>query len=302
MAIFLRVLANNILPAFLVIGIGFALDRALKPHIQSVSRLALYALTPALIFTSLVNSELQGSEMTLVVASSATVILGMTVVSLLTAGLLRLDQATASAFTLSTTLTNAGNFGLSIILFAYGEAGLQMAVIYFVTSAILSNTVGAFVASRSQGTWRESLRGVLRLPVLYAALLAVVVRLAGYSPPEPLMRPLVTVGQAAVPVMLILLGMQLSRTRLRNDIGLVAFATVYKLVGMTLWAVAVSAAFGLTGLTRQVVIVESSTPTAVTAALLATEFRSRPELVASTVFVSTLVSAVSVAVVMTLVG
>ena len=302
LTLFLRVLVNNVLPAFIVIAIGFALDRGLKPDLQSISRLALYALSPALIFTSVVNSQLQGGEITAVMAFAAAVILGMTAVSLITARLARLDQAASSAFALSTTLCNSGNFGLSVVLFAYGQQGLEIAIIYFVTSAVLANSVGAYIASRSQGSWSQSLRGILRLPVLYAAALAVAMRLLHYVPPEVIMRPLTPLGQAAVPVMLILLGMQLSHTRLRNDKGLVVFASAYKLAVMALLAAALASLFGLSGLARRVCIVESATPTAVTAALLATEFRTRAELVASTIFVSTLGAAITLTAVITLLG
>ena len=300
LALFLHVLTNNIAPAFLIIAVGFALDRAIKPHLQSISRLALYALTPSFVFYSLVTSELQGDLITRMVAFATSVILGMTVISLLTARLLKLEQATASAFVLATTLTNAGNFGLSLTLFSIGNEGLQLAIIYFVTSAVLSNTVGAFIASRSSGTWRQSVRGVLRLPVVYAAVAAVAMRLLHYTPPETLLRPIGTIGQAAVPVMLILLGMQLSRTQLRDDKRLVVFATAYKLVAMCLLAVALAAMFNLEGLPRHVGIVESSTPTAVTAVLLSTEFGARPDLVASTVFLSTLAAALSLTVILAL--
>jgi len=302
LTLFLRVLVNNILPAFLIMGIGFALDRTLKPDLQSISRLALYALSPCLIFSSLVTSELQGGQMSAIVLHAATTILLMAVIALLTARLLRLDQATTSAFTLSTSQVNSGNLGLSVILFAYGEKGLQQALIYFVTSAVLANTFHAFIASRSHGSWRDALRNVARLPLIYAATLAVAIRLAGYCPPDIVMRPVSTVGQAAVPVMLILLGMQLSRTQLDNDRGLIVVASTYKLVLMTLVAVAVASIYGLTGLTRKVGIVESSTPTAVTASVLSLEFQARPEIVASTILVSTLASALTLTVIIALLG
>ncbi|MHB0877322.1 MAG: AEC family transporter [Anaerolineae bacterium] len=296
--IFFRVLVTNIAPTFLIVAVGFALDRALQPHVQSISRMALYALTPAFIFSSLVQSELQNAQITGMVAYATAVILTMTAVSLLTARLLRLDTATGSAFVLATALTNAGNFGLSLVLFAYGESALQLAVVYFVTSSVLSNTVGAFIAARCRGNWRQSLLGVLRLPSVYAAIAAVVLRLAAVTPPDLLMRPVDTLGQAAVPVMLVLLGMQLSRGRLQNDKGLVAFASTYKLVVMALLAVAMASIFHLDGPARRVGIVESATPAAVTGVLLATEFGARPDIVASTVFVSTLGAALSLTIIM----
>ncbi|NPV09675.1 MAG: AEC family transporter [Anaerolineae bacterium] len=293
----LRVLINNIVPAFIVIGVGFTLDRTLKPHIPTISRLALYALSPALVFTLLVNSELESSQLTLIAGYAAAVHLAMIAVTALTAQALRLDQATAPAFTLAGTMVNSGNFGLSVILFAYGEEGLRLAVIYFVTTAVLANTVGAFIASRSSGSWTQSVRGVLRLPLIYATLLAVAFRLVGYVPPQVVMRPLETIGQAAVPVLLLMLGMQLSRSRVQEDLRLSSLAAVYKLVLMALVAFGLAEVMGLTGLVRQVCIVESSTPTAVTAVLLATEFRARPQVVASTVFLSTLGAAVTLTVV-----
>jgi len=102
--------------------------------------------------------------------------------------------------------------------------------------------------------------------------------------------------------MLILLGMQLSRTRLENDKRLVALATVYRLVIGVGIAVALANLFALSGLVRRVSVVESSTPTAVTAALLATEFRSRQEIVASTIFLSTLGAAVTLTLVIAFLG
>lgn len=299
---FIHVLLTNILPTFLIVAVGFVLDRALHPHVQSISRLALYSLTPAFVFSSLVQSRLQDAQIGGMVAYATVVILTMTVLSQLTTRLLRLAPPTASAFVLATALTNAGNFGLSLVLFTYGTQALQLAVVYFVTSAVLSNTVGAFVASRSSGNWRQALLGVLRLPTVYAAVAAVVVRLAAYTPPQAIMQPVATVGSAAVPVMLILLGMQLSRGGLGRDKRLVALATAYKLVVMAVLAVGVAAAFRLDGAARQVGIVESATPAAVTGVLLATEFGARADVVASTVFLSTLGSALSLTVIIGFLG
>jgi len=194
LTLLLRVLTNNILPAFVVIAIGFTLERALRPDLQSISRLALYALSPALVFSSLVTSQLQGGMIATLASYAVAVTFAMVVISFATARLLRLDQATTSAFVLSTALVNSGNFGFSVVSFAYGEAGLQLAIIYFVTSAVMANTIGAFIASRSHGSWRDSLRGVLRLPLIYASAFAILFRLLDYVPPSVIMRPITTIG------------------------------------------------------------------------------------------------------------
>jgi predicted permease len=302
LAILLRVLTQNIFPAFVVIGVGFALDRAFRPHVQSISRVALYALSPALVFHSLVSSQLEGELIGRIAGFTLVVSAAMLFIGLATSRAAGWEQPKASAFTLSAMLTNSGNFGFSVILFAYGEAGLQIAVIFFVTSAIWANTVGAFIAARSQGAWRHSAAGVLRLPVLYASLLALLLRFLGYTPPQELMRPIGTMGQAAVPVMLLVLGMQLSRSQLRNERGAVLLAAFCRLVVSALVALALAGPFGLEGLARRVCIVEAATPAAVTGAILAAEFGARPDLVASTISISTLACALTLTVLIAYLG
>jgi predicted permease len=288
-----QVFLNVVLPIFILMGFGFLLDRRSAIDIKSVSRLTFYVLSPCLIFSSLVNSTLSGADSTRIFVY---VIVSTTLVGVVGWVLMRglhLDQVTRSAFFLSTLLVNSGNFGMSLNLFAFGQPGLERAALFFVVSALISNTVGVFLAARGRAGWKGALLSVLQAPLVYAAVAAFVVNATHIALPTALQKVFTTAGNGAVPVMLLILGMQLSRTSLKEDVPLIGLATVLRLVGAAGIAWGLAAVMGLEGVTRQVCIVQAATPTAVTSLILAVEYNAKPKLVTGVIFLSTLASMIT---------
>jgi predicted permease len=214
--------------------------------------------------------------------------------------LFRLDRKLASAFMLSVVLVNAGNYGLPLNDFAFGQAGMQRAIVFFVVSAMISNTLGVYLASRGAASVRRSLLNVLTVPLPYATVLGFLVNIKGLTLPLPLDRAVTILGQAAVPGMLIVLGLQLSRTAVRGRVGPILLATVTRLGVAPLIALALATLLGLSGLTRQVSIIQASMPTAAMAGVLATEFGSDAEFTSAVILVSTLVSIVTLSILLSL--
>ena len=91
--------------------------------------------------------------------------------------------------------------------------------------------------------------------------------------------------------MLVLLGMQLARTRALVQPGFLTLSAGLRLVVGPLLAWGLTTLLGFKGLPRAVVILQTSTPSAVLPLLYAVRFGTRPDLVASAIFVSTLLSA-----------
>ncbi|MHB1296598.1 MAG: AEC family transporter [Anaerolineae bacterium] len=293
---FAHILVNNILPAFLVMGAGWFLDRKSHIEIKSISRLAIYVLTPCLIFSSVSQSSVNPAEFGLMIAFALVTTVVMCLVAMGVGWALRWQQRQVDALVLSVGFVNAGNFGLSIILFSFGEVGLELGTVFFVASNFTCNTLAAFFAARSNGGGRKALGQVLRLPGLYAFLLALGVRLLELPMPDLILKPTSLIGGGSVPIMLMLLGIQLSRTRVVGRGRDVAVAVVLRLVGGAALAIGLAPVMGLTGLAGAVAITEAATPTAVSSALMAIEFDADAEYVTSAIFYSTLVSGVTLAV------
>jgi predicted permease len=280
------------LPIFLAAGAGYALGRRFQLDLRSLSRVAFYVFSPCLVFDSLTHSDLTGS----VLAQIAVVSLG---VSLVVAGLaflvgsaLRLDRHTLATLVVAATFGNAGNFGLAVSKFAFGDAALSRAVIYFVFNSLAVYTLGVAVAASGKLSWREVLRHGLVLPTTLAVVVAALMRLAGLAAPQPLDRAVGLLSQATIPLMLILLGLQLAAIHEfpRARLGLMGLAAFSQLVVAPLLTLALASALQLNGVTLQAVVIESAMPTAVITTILAVEYQLDMTLVSGTVVLSTLLS------------
>jgi predicted permease len=211
------------------------------------------------------------------------------------------DRRLESAFMLPVVLVNAGNFGIPLNTFAFGEAGEERALVFFVGAVFMSNTLGVFLASRGSVSTRRALLNVFLVPLPYAAVLGLMLNMGQVSMPGPLDRSIDFVGNAANPAMLTVLGIQLARASVRAHLRPVLMVAGMRLMIGPAIGFGLVILFGLSGLSRQVVIVQSGMPSAVLSGVLATEFGADAEFVTTAILVSTLLSMVTLSVLLSIV-
>lgn len=257
--------------------------------------MAFFVFSPCLVFDSLTHSDLSST----IFAQIAFVSLGVTIlvaaVAYLTGRTLRLDRHTLATLVVAATFGNAGNFGLAVSKFAFGDAALSQAVVYYVFNSLAVYTLGVAVAASGKRAWRDVIRHGLVLPTTLAVLIAALMRLIGLSTPPPLERAVGLLSQAAIPVMLMLLGLQLAGIKEfpRAQLGLMVLAALSQLVLAPLLTLGLALALQLNGVTLQAVVAESAMPTAVITTILAVEYDLDVTLVSGTVVLSTLLSPVT---------
>lgn len=303
MSTFLTALSTIVLPILLVAGIGFALCRSgLITDSRPLARAALYFFVPALVLNGIAESKLSSGDFFSLLLFSVAVACALGVLSYLVARMLNLDRLLTSAFLLSAIFMNAGNIGLPFNQFAFGQPGLARASVYFVGSSILAQTAAIFIASRGRTGWRDSLIAVFKMPLVYAAVIGLIMNRMEWELPVPLARALDISAGAAVPVMLVMLGLELGRLRFDGQFLPVVLATALKLLAAPIVALLIAELMQLRDLTRAVAVLEASMPTAVNASLIAVEFDSRPDFVTSVVFTSTVASMVTLVLLLLLLG
>jgi len=286
----LAIFVQNILPIFIVAGIGLLIVRYLGADVQTLSRVTLYVLTPCLLFDVLVTSNVSADEFGRLTLLALGTILGIGLIAWLVTRALRLDRVMTSAFMVVVMFANGGNYGLPLTLFVFGQEALARATIYFVVSIVLTYTIGIFLASSGRRSMGEALLIVLRIPSIYASAAAIVVILTGVETPSFLMRPIKLLGDAAIPVMILVLGMQLERAVKPASLRLVGLAVGLRLVVSALLGLLLAQFIGLSGTARQAGVLQSAMPVAVVTTILAVEFEVEPAFVTSVVFLSTILS------------
>jgi hypothetical protein len=293
MQLIASIFASDILPIFILAGVGFVLARRFRADVRTLSTVAFNALSPCLVFYQLVTAKISGAQSIRVAAFCVLLTLAIGIAARLTSLPLRLDRMTLSSFLLVAMFSNSGNYALPVVLFAFGQEALAFASVYFVTSAILIYTAGILVAASGHGSVRLAMTRLFKVPALYAVTAAVIVLGTHTTVPAVVMRPVGLLSDAAIPVMLLVLGMQLERAVLPKHPVAVGAAVVLSLVVAPLIAFGLAALLGLTGAARQAAIIEASMPAAVITTVLALEFDLDAGFSTSVVFFTTLLSPVT---------
>lgn len=293
---------NNLLPIFLIVGASFLFGRYTGISPRPLSQVVFHLFSPCLLFTLLTKNHLSGGEISRVMlfAVVCTLLIG-TLTFLFGAGF-RLERRMLAGVMLSSMFMNAGNYGLPVVLFAFGETALSYASLYFVTSAILAYTLGSVIASLGTVNILQALVNLLKVPSVYALALALIFLATGWTVPTSLARTFELLGDASIPSMLVLLGLQLQTAVWSNNSLPMTLAGSMRLLVSPLLAFFLIPLFGLTGPARQALILEAAMPTAVLTTVLATEFNAEPSFVSATVLMTTLLTPLTLTLLLAMLG
>jgi predicted permease len=231
-----------------------------------------------------------GAQFGRMAAMAVLVTVTMGLVARIVAVPLRMTRPELSAFLLVVMFSNSGNYGLPVVLFAFGSDALVQATAYFVTGSMMTYTLGVFLAASGQRSVRSALLGIARAPVVYGVLVAGVVIATAIPMPPAVMRPIGMLSDASLPMMILVLGMQLERASMPDRPALVAAAVALSLIVAPFVALGLASLVGVGASGRQAGVVLASMPVAVVTTILALEFDAAPAFVTSAVFVSTFLS------------
>lgn len=275
-------IAAVIAPIFICAGIGFAWGRMNAPfNSEMVTNLALNLGVPCLIFSTLTKLEVPPDAFAAVAGAYVAVVAANFAIGFV---VLRLAGLEWNAFLPPLVFANNGNMGLPLCLFAFGDPGLAFAISVFVISSVGTFTIGL---STFAGSFAP--RVLLKNPLLYVVALALVFMIGSFKPPAWLANTTAIVGGLGIPLMLVSLGVAMSRIKVASLKRSLALSLLRLGMGLTL-GIVVAWAFGLTGVARGVIILQAAMPTAVNNYLFAQRYDRRPGEVAGMVVISTAIS------------
>jgi len=285
-----QLFANNLLPILLISGSGFLIGKFFHIDPRSLGRIIFYVLYPVMVLDILTRSQLTVFDILRTSGFAIGTILISGFLTLLGGYFLKLDRPVLMAVLLTSVFANSGNYGLPLISFAFGQDALAYGSIYYITFALLVNTLGILIASMGRLKFKDAVLGMLKLPTIYAIIIALIIIRTGWIMPDPIERTINLLSNGAIPCMLILLGLELERAQWHKNTKAITFSVVMRLVIGPIIGFGVSILFGLKGPSRQAGITDSALPTAVITTILATEYDLEPSLVTAIVFITTILS------------
>jgi len=275
-------IATIVAPVLLIALIGFVWARSgAKFDTGMITSLVMMLGTPCLVVDTFIRVKPTPAAFAEIVAAGVSLFVGYALLGFV---VLKLARMPVRDYLGALMFPNMGNMGLPLSLFAFGEQGLTIAIVLFAISAIGNFTIGTSIAAGSMNP-----AVIARMPIIYAVGVALLITVTDLQVPQFLQNTLRLLAGLTVPLMLVALGVSLSRLKARS-LPRAFFLALVRMLGGFAIGLLICWIFKLEDPTRGVVLLQSTMPAAVFNYLFAERYGRDAPGVAGVVLLSTVMS------------
>ncbi len=269
---------------------GYIAKRSFKEQIddKTITLLNVYFLQVFLTFWGLL---LHPVDITLLYAPSIYlfIVIIALVVSALFAKKLFENKKEYSIAMVAALIGNTGNLGIPLNIAIFGEASIPYTTVVNLMNVFVVYTIGVYFYSRGTFSAKESLKNILKLPILWAAFIAISLSVYGYHPSETVMNMLMMGAYASMTMQLFLFGIYLYGTKIREiNKTLITWVTAFKFLLLPLLAFVVLSFVELDSMIKGIIFIELLMPLAVANVNLSSLYDCEPKIVTALVMISSL--------------
>ncbi|MBU3573250.1 AEC family transporter [Priestia aryabhattai] len=282
-----------LLPIFGVFALGFIGQKKIGFDTKTISTMALYLMSPVLVFKTFYTTKFTIDYLYLTLYTFALCFALITVVYII-AYFQRYSTSETCGMILASSFMNNGNYGTPVVLLLFGVTGLDSAIILMVIQQLVMCTVGVYYAAKGspQGNGiKSAVDAVRRIPIVYGGLLGAIFQFLHIPLSNSVKEAVDLVAGAAIPTIMIVLGMQLAKISIRNLAkAKVSWSLAVKLVISPFIAYILTLLLPVDEMVKQIMIIMAAMPTAANTTMYALQFNTEPEFVSSATLISTSLS------------
>ena len=300
----LTIFKDIILPIFIVMAIGFILQKKFTMDISTLSKLNIYFVVPAFIFVKLYSTQFSASLFGHVLLFFILLVIILYAISTLFTKILGLDRGKKTTFSNSTMFFNSGNYGVPVneLVFKGDPFAMSIQVIVLTLQNIFTFSYGIFALQSVNTSKWKAMIGYFKMPVLYAMGAGLICNALNIPIPSVILVPANMIANAMIGLALLTLGAQVARIQFKAALSAVYSSLTIRLIISPIIALFIIWLFRVDGITAQALLIASAMPTSVNSAVIAEEYKNYPEFAAQVVLFSTIISAFTVSFVIYLAG
>ncbi|WP_336284272.1 AEC family transporter [Natronobacillus azotifigens] len=290
------ILTDIILPIFVLIAIGYTMQKKFRMDLTTLARLNIYFIVPGFMFVTLYTTEFSGMLFARVVFFFIVFVFILYFISLFIARFLKMDKDKRTIFSNSVMFFNSGNYGVPVneLVFHGDPYAMSIQVIVMAFQNIFLFSYGVFSLRSAKSGRMVAALSYFRMPVLYALLGGVILNAFQVPLPEFIWVPANYIRDSMISIALLTLGAQVAQIKIISGLSSIYYSLLIRLIGGPLVALGMIYVLGLDGITAKALFVASSMPTSVNSAVIAQEYSDYPHYAAQIVLFSTLTSAITV--------
>lgn len=287
---------NVLIPVFAIFILGYIGEKKIGFDPKSISAMSLYIMTPVLVFKTF-YTNIVNIDYLYITVFALTLCIALILIIYLISYIRGYSIKEKCGLILGSVFMNNGNYGTPVALLLFGAAGFDYAVILMVIQTIVMATVGIYFAARGSdigGGFKDTLGVVMRMPIVYGALAGWLFQVTGITIGSSFMTTIDLVGNAAIPTIMLVLGMQLAKISLKNvEREKILYAVMIKLAAAPVIAWGIAYFLPVDTLLKQLMVIMAGMPSAANTTMYAIQFNTEPEFVSVCTFVTTVLSLIS---------
>lgn len=296
MAEMIFILKSVLLPIFIMISLGYVLQKRFKLDLSTLAKLNINVFVPGFIFVKFYKTSL---ALFYVMVFFIIYVALLYVAAYSMSKVQNLDKAKATTLNNSVLFFNSGNYGAPVndLVFKSDPVAMSAQVIVLTMQNIFTFTYGVFAIQSVQIGKLKALLNYFKMPIIYALVLAVILNYNDVAVPDFIWTTVSYLSDAMIAIALILLGAQIANIKFSFKWTSSYIYIFIRLIIGPLIALAIIKVMGIDGVVGQTLFIASAMPTSVNSSVIAQEYDNYPELAAELVFLSTLFSAITVVIV-----
>jgi len=278
----------SILSIYVFIVMGYLAKRSFKDQIddKTITLINVYFLQVFLTFWGLLIRPI---DISLLYAPSIyfVIVLIIVIISAFTAKLLFENKKEYSIATVAAVIGNTGNLGIPINIAIFGEESIPYTTVVNLVNVFVVYTIGVYYYSRGTYDVKTSLKNIIKLPILWAAIVAILLSAYQVQIHSSIMNMLMMGAYASMTMQLFLFGIYLYGTKIKEiSKRLLLWVMTLKFIVLPLTAFSVLVFVDLEPMLKGIVFIELMMPLAVANVNIASLYDCKPRLVTALVFVS----------------
>jgi len=296
---FLIILKDIILPVFIIMGIGFILQRKFAMNVQTLAKINIYFLVPGFIFVKLYSTSISVSLLGNILLFFILYVVLLYILASFAGKIIGLEKSKQTTFTNSAIFFNSGNYGVPVndLVFKSDPFAMSIQVIILTLQNIFLFSYGIFSLQSVRVGKLKAALGYFKMPVLYAMLSGMLLNIFNVPIPSFIWVPANYIADAMISLALLTLGAQVAQIKFISGLSSVYYSLTLRLIIGPLIALAILFIFKVDGIIAQALLIASAMPTSVNSAVIAQEYNNHPNFAAQIVLFSTLLSAFTVSLV-----
>ncbi|TXC82202.1 AEC family transporter [Metabacillus litoralis] len=290
-----------LVPVFFIFAVGYVGQKWIGFDTRTLSKMAIYLMSPFLALRTFYQNELSLDYVYLTIYALG-LCFGLISIVYLLAYVKKYNRKETSSLILSSVFMNNGNFGTPVALFVFGTTGFDIAVILLVIQQLIMSTVGVYYAAKGsevETCLKDAILAALRIPIAYGAVIGLLLQVLHIEIPDTLYQSINLIADAAIPTIMIILGMQLAKISLVNlEVGKILYSINIKLLIAPLVACAFVWVLPVSEVVGDIMVLMAAMPSAANTTMFALQFNTKPEFVSSVTLISTIMSIITLPIVL----